>query len=124
MVILIVIVILLLFGATKIPELAKAIGRGMGEFRRGKMEVEREIQKEFKTSDSSDETRRKKVVAVAKAFKIETSGKSEDDLRLEVARIAEKAEQGQLIDAAKAGGVEHEGVGLDDIRRRVISAVH
>ena len=42
-IILIVVVLLVLGGAKKIPEVAKAMGRAMGEFRKGKMEVEREI---------------------------------------------------------------------------------
>lgn len=37
-------VVLILFGATgKIPELFRALGRAVGEFRKGQMEVEREI---------------------------------------------------------------------------------
>ena len=42
-IILIVVVLLVLGGAKKIPDVAKAMGRAMGEFRKGKMEVEREI---------------------------------------------------------------------------------
>ena len=34
---------ILLFGPKKIPELARGLGRAMGEFRRGKVELEREI---------------------------------------------------------------------------------
>jgi len=46
-IILIVLVILLLFGAKKIPELARGIGKGMSEFKKGLKDVEDEI----KTSD-------------------------------------------------------------------------
>lgn len=39
------IVILVLFGgAKKIPELARGLGRAAGEFRRGQIEVEKELQ--------------------------------------------------------------------------------
>ncbi|MEM3685002.1 MAG: twin-arginine translocase TatA/TatE family subunit [Conexivisphaerales archaeon] len=44
-VILIVVILVLFGGARKIPELARAMGRAMGEFRKGQAEVEREIQK-------------------------------------------------------------------------------
>jgi sec-independent protein translocase protein TatA len=47
-IILILLVILILFGAKKIPELARGIGKGMSEFKRGLKDVEDEI----KTSDS------------------------------------------------------------------------
>ena len=42
-IILIVLVILLLFGAKKIPELARGIGKGMSEFKKGLKDVEKEI---------------------------------------------------------------------------------
>jgi len=44
--IVLIIVILVLFGgAKKIPELARALGRAFGEFKKGQMEVENEIKK-------------------------------------------------------------------------------
>ena len=36
-------IVLLLFGAKKIPELARGVGKGMGEFKKAKTEFEREI---------------------------------------------------------------------------------
>ena len=36
-------VILLLFGAKKLPELSRSLGRSLGEFKKGKDEFEREI---------------------------------------------------------------------------------
>lgn len=37
-------VVLLLFGAKKIPELARGIGKGMGEFKKAKSEFDRELE--------------------------------------------------------------------------------
>lgn len=37
-------VVLLLFGAKKIPELARGLGKSMGEFNKARDEFEREIQ--------------------------------------------------------------------------------
>ncbi|MCL4447272.1 MAG: twin-arginine translocase TatA/TatE family subunit [Candidatus Thermoplasmatota archaeon] len=48
-IILIVVVLLVLGGTKKIPEMAKAMGRAMGEFRKGRMEVEKEINEAMKT---------------------------------------------------------------------------
>ena len=42
-IILIILVILILFGAKKIPELARGIGKGMSEFKKGMKDVEDEI---------------------------------------------------------------------------------
>lgn len=44
-IILIVLVILLLFGAKKIPELAQGIGKGMKEFKKAVKDVEEEVKK-------------------------------------------------------------------------------
>jgi sec-independent protein translocase protein TatA len=42
-IILIVLVILLLFGAKKIPELARGLGKGMSEFKKGLKDVESDL---------------------------------------------------------------------------------
>lgn len=36
-------IVLLLFGAKKIPELARGVGKGLGEFKKAKTEFEKEI---------------------------------------------------------------------------------
>ncbi|EQB64707.1 MAG: Twin-arginine translocation protein, TatA/E family subunit [Thermoplasmatales archaeon I-plasma] len=51
-IILIVVVLLVLGGTKKIPEMAKAMGRAMGEFRKGRMEVEKEINEALKTDNA------------------------------------------------------------------------
>lgn len=43
----IIIVVVLIFGAKKIPELAKTFGKAKGEFEKGKIEGEKEL-KDFK----------------------------------------------------------------------------
>jgi len=48
---LILIVVVLLFGAKKIPELARGLGRGMTEFKRGMKDTDSE-----ETSESGDKT--------------------------------------------------------------------
>mgnify|MGYP003401718406 CR=1 FL=1 len=53
-IILIVLVILLLFGAKKIPELAQGVGKGMKEFKKAIKEVEEDI------TDVKDDIKSKK----------------------------------------------------------------
>ncbi len=43
-VIIVLVLVILLFGAKKIPELARGIGRAMGEFRRGRAELDKELE--------------------------------------------------------------------------------
>ncbi|MBP1682704.1 MAG: Sec-independent protein secretion pathway component [Ignavibacteriaceae bacterium] len=54
-IILIVLVVLLLFGAKKIPELARGIGKGMSEFKKGLKDVESEIKSADTDSKKIDE---------------------------------------------------------------------
>ncbi len=42
-IILIIILIVFLFGGKKIPEISRALGRSMAEFRKGREEAEREL---------------------------------------------------------------------------------
>jgi sec-independent protein translocase protein TatA len=41
----ILVVILILFGPKKLPDLSRAIGKSIGEFKRGKKEVDAELRK-------------------------------------------------------------------------------
>jgi len=46
-------VLVLLFGANKIPKLARSTGQAMGEFRRGREEIEEELQEGTESGDGS-----------------------------------------------------------------------
>lgn len=54
--ILIVIVVLLMFGGKKIPELMRGIGKGMREFKDAKDNVKNEIEDGMKEKDVKDTT--------------------------------------------------------------------
>lgn len=45
-ILLILLIIILLFGARKIPEIARGLGKSMSEFKKGLREVDEEIKKE------------------------------------------------------------------------------
>jgi sec-independent protein translocase protein TatA len=49
----IIIAVIFIFGAKKIPELAKTLGKAKGEFDKGKIEADKEL-KEFKGESSKD----------------------------------------------------------------------
>lgn len=82
-VIIIFVIIILLFGAKKLPELARSLGRAKGEFDRGKMDIEREIREEKVKETKKEE---KDVVKAAKDLGIDTEGKSEKELKEEIAK--------------------------------------
>ncbi|WP_042665378.1 twin-arginine translocase TatA/TatE family subunit [Haloferax sp. ATB1] len=55
----VLLIIVLLFGANKLPQLARSSGQAMGEFRRGREEIEEELKKgaeEGEDDDEEDET--------------------------------------------------------------------
>jgi sec-independent protein translocase protein TatA len=53
----ILLIAVLLFGANKIPKLARSTGQAMGEFQRGRTEIEQELEsmKEPPSAESEDE---------------------------------------------------------------------
>ncbi len=51
--VLIVLILVLLFGARKIPELARGLGRGINEFKSAANDVQKEIDKESKEVKTS-----------------------------------------------------------------------
>ena len=53
-IIVIIIAVVLIFGAKKIPELAKTFGKAKGEFEKGKIEGEKEL-KDFKDKEAKSD---------------------------------------------------------------------
>jgi sec-independent protein translocase protein TatA len=84
--IIILVIVILLFGAKKLPELARSLGRAKGEFDRGKMEIEKELKEEKAKDEKSEE---KDIVKAAKDLGIETEGKTEEELKAEIKKKME-----------------------------------
>ncbi|ELZ98389.1 twin-arginine translocase TatA/TatE family subunit [Haloferax sulfurifontis] len=51
----VLLIVVLLFGANKLPQLARSSGQAMGEFRRGREEIEEELKKGAEGGESDDE---------------------------------------------------------------------
>lgn len=58
-IIIIFVVILLLFGAKKIPELARGLGKSMGEFKKARNEFEDEMRRAVDVEDESAKKEKK-----------------------------------------------------------------
>ncbi len=86
-ILLVFVVIILLFGASKLPDLARSMGRSMGEFKRGQVEVEKELQS-MNTQPvqpyAKEQVELTRVQRMAKNLNIEIAGKSEDQLLSEI----------------------------------------
>ncbi len=121
-VILIIIAVLLLFGPAKLPELARGVGRALGEFRRGRMEIEREISTELSQMDTRDI--RMRVEKAAGALGVAATGRSEMQLKLDIARAVDKAQDEQVVSAAQAMGVYSSGSDVTRLKEQIIKALN
>jgi len=98
MIIIGIVAVVLLFGASKVPQFARSLGQAMGEFKKAKREAELSYKKlEESIMDSEEEIPKAKVKAAAKAkgegvnikevaayMGIDTEGKTEDELKEEI----------------------------------------
>jgi sec-independent protein translocase protein TatA len=85
-IVLIVVVIIVLFGASKIPELARSLGKATGEFKKGKQEIENELNEIVKPGKEirSPEQSSSKIIKMAQDLGIATEGKSDEQLLDEI----------------------------------------
>lgn len=81
--ILIFLIIILLFGAAKLPELARSMGKSMGEFKKAQKESEL-ILKDL------DNPQLSKVQQTAKYLGISIEGKTDDELMEEIEKTTKK----------------------------------
>ena len=89
-VILVIVVVVLIFGARKIPELARSVGRASGEFKKGKREAELEAAHIGAAEPTSEEEVRIKLVRAARELGISSEGKNSEQLREEIRRALAK----------------------------------
>lgn len=102
-IIVIIAIVLLLFGAKKIPEFARNLGKARAEFSRGQMMVEREI-RDAERADREAEKRREREMA-ARDRKEE---KEESDL--------DELEGEDLEKEAEKHGIDPEGKTEEELR--------
>lgn len=121
-IILIIIAVLLLFGPEKLPQLARGIGRALGEFQRGRLEIEREISTDFAQADTRD--LRIRVEKAAGALGVPAAGRSELQLKLDIARSVDKANDEQVVSAAQAMGVYSSGSDVTRLKEQIIKALN
>ncbi len=75
------IVAILVWGPTKIPELAKGLGRARGEFEKASREYSVGTSKSEKANEASDDNM---LIVVAKGMGIDTEGKTKDKIFQEI----------------------------------------
>ena len=78
--IIIVVIVLLFFGIKKIPQLAGSIGKASAEFRKSKMEANKELER-LKDQENVSTVDREKLEAIADTLGIDYSNKNDEELR-------------------------------------------
>ncbi len=82
---LVFVVIIILFGAAKIPELARSLGKATGEFKKGQKEIEHELTEVEKSiKEAPAENKSSKIKQMARELGISTEGKTEEQLLEEI----------------------------------------
>ncbi len=85
-------VIVLLFGAAKLPELARSMGSSVGEFKKAQKESEKNL-KEFEKSLTEPTPAKTKVQETAEKMGIDIRGKTDDQLLDEIQKSSEKPKE-------------------------------
>lgn len=84
-------VVFLLFGANKLPELARSMGTSMGEFKKAQKESELNLRNfEASLKDTESTATKSKIKETAEKLGIETKSKNDDQLLDETQKSNEK----------------------------------
>lgn len=122
---LIIVALLLLFGPAKLPEFARSIGRAWGEFRRGKLEVERELRQELAQAEGAEVAASKdEVLRAARELAVTTEGRDLGAVKLDIAREIDRAEPSRIVTIAKTFGIGAEGVSSQSLKEQIIRRLH
>jgi sec-independent protein translocase protein TatA len=80
-IIIILIGLIIIFGARKIPELAKSFGKATSEYEKARIEARRELQ-QVRNQDTS--VGREKLESIAETLGIDYTNKNDDELRIAI----------------------------------------
>ncbi len=136
LILLVIIVAMMLLGPSKIPELARAVGRAMGEFKRGQMELEAEVRQVL----SPEPVRIRRgptvnpvamvmnpissvVATVANELGLAVDNRSDVDIKLDILRATERGELSLLMSAARVLGIATEGLTLTELRLAIMKSI-
>lgn len=84
---------MLLFGANKLPELARSLGSSMGEFQRAQRESELNLRKFEKPLEEHPYPVNTKIQETAKKLGIDINGKTDDQILDEIQKCAKNLKE-------------------------------
>ena len=82
-IIIILIIVILFFGAKKIPELARSLGKASSEFQRARIDAKKTLEND-KYSSPTKSVDREKLESIAETLGVDYTNKNDEDLRLAI----------------------------------------
>ncbi|MFQ5837382.1 MAG: twin-arginine translocase TatA/TatE family subunit [Thermoplasmata archaeon] len=127
-ILLVIVAILLLIGPKKLPELARGIGKALGEFRRGRMEIEKEIKRELAQTPPVPEAQKvveisPRILDAAKQLGIDVLGRKERDLKVAIIKSLDTIAEEKLESLGKALGLKTEGLDTEELKDSINEAL-
>lgn len=86
-------VVVLLFGASKLPELARSMGSSVGEFKKAQKESEINLKEFEKSLTDPTASKKTKVQETAEKLGIDIRGKTDDQLVDDIQKSTEKPKE-------------------------------
>lgn len=82
-IIIILIIVILFFGAKKIPELARSLGKASSEFQKARIDAKKTLEND-KYSSPNKSVDREKLESIAETLGVDYTNKNDEDLRLAI----------------------------------------
>ena len=80
-IIVILIIVILFFGAKKIPELARSLGKASSEFQKARTDAKKTIENDKDLSTTKKNVDREKLESIAETLGVDYSNKDDQDLK-------------------------------------------
>lgn len=86
------VIIIVIFGAKKIPELARSFGKATSEFEKARIESKNELEK----IKNEDRLSREKLESIADALRIDYDGKDDESLKKDIEAAIKRGKEYDL----------------------------
>ena len=91
-ILIIFVIIIVIFGAKKIPELARSFGKATSEFEKARIESKNELEK----IKNEDRLSREKLESIADALRIDYDGKDDESLKKDIEAAIKRGKEYDL----------------------------
>ncbi|HSF50527.1 MAG TPA: twin-arginine translocase TatA/TatE family subunit [Nitrososphaeraceae archaeon] len=91
-ILIIFVIIIVIFGAKKIPELARSFGKATSEFEKARIESKNELEK----IKNEDRLSREKLESIAYALRIDYDGKNDESLKKDIEAAIKRGKEYDL----------------------------